>query len=89
VAGGRVNRNPIIRDVLAVSDSLTYHIGVPPGRIDIVHRIDGLTFVDAGLIVCGGRSARLRSTSSDAASFIRNKRATGRPKDLGDIEGTE
>jgi hypothetical protein len=23
------------------------------------------------------------------ASFIRNKRATGRPKDLGDIEGME
>jgi hypothetical protein len=68
---------------------ITYQIGVPPGRIDILTDLTGLTFAEAW-------SDRLRRPFGDLevdfigrASFIRNKRATGRPKDLGDIEGME
>ena len=68
---------------------VTYKIGVPRGRIDILTELTGLTFSDAW-------PDRLRRAFGDVevdfigrASFIRNKRATGRPKDLGDIEGME
>ena len=68
---------------------ITYQIGVPPGRIDILTDLTGLTFVEAW-------ADRLRRPFGDLEvdvigrqSFIRNKRATGRPKDLGDIEGME
>jgi hypothetical protein len=68
---------------------VTYQIGVPPGRIDILTDLTGLTFEQAW-------PDRLRHAFGDMevdfigrASFICNKRATGRPKDLGDIEGME
>ena len=68
---------------------ITYQIGVPPGRIDILTDLTGLTFAEAW-------TDRLRRPFGDLevdfigrASFIRNKRATGRAKDLGDIEGME
>ena len=70
-------------------EGVTYQIGVPPGRIDILTELTDLTFADAW-------ADRLRAPFGDVdvdfigrASFIRNKRATGRPKDLGDIEGME
>jgi hypothetical protein len=68
---------------------VTYQIGVPPGRIDVLTELTGLTFDEAW-------ADRLRRPFGDVdvdfigrASFIRNKRATGRPKDLGDIAGME
>lgn len=68
---------------------VTYQIGVPPGRIDILTELTSLTFAEAW-------ADRLRHPFADVdvdfigrASFIRNKRATGRSKDLGDIEGME
>ena len=70
-------------------EGVTYQIGVPPGRIDILTELTGLTFSEAW-------TDRVRHAFGDVevdfigrAAFIRNKRATGRPKDLGDIEGME
>ena len=70
-------------------EGVTYQIGVPPGRIDILTDLTGITFREAW-------GDRLRRPFGDVevdfigrTSFIRNKRATGRPKDLGDIEGME
>lgn len=69
------------------SPGVTYQIGVEPGRIDILTELTGLTFAAAW-------PERLRRPFGDVdvdfigrAAFIENKRATGRPKDLGDIEG--
>ncbi len=66
---------------------VTYQIGVAPGRIDILTELTGITFAEAW-------PDRLRRHFGDIEvdfigrdAFIRNKRATGRPKDLGDIEG--
>ena len=71
------------------SPGVTYQIGLPPGRIDILTDLTGLIFSDAW-------PDRVRRAFGDVevdfigrAWFIRNKRATGRPKDLGDIEGME
>jgi len=68
---------------------VTYQIGVPPGRIDILTELTGLSFADAW-------PDRVRRPFGDVevdfigrAAFIRNKRAMGRAKDLGDIEGME
>jgi hypothetical protein len=68
-------------------EGVTYQIGVAPGRIDILTQLTGLSFVEAW-------PDRMRRPFGDVdvdfigrAAFIRNKRATGRAKDLGDIEG--
>jgi hypothetical protein len=81
-----------LQDVQAsdfVTPGVTYQIGVPPGRIDILTDLTGLTFVEAW-------NDRVRRPFGDVdvdfigrAAFIRNKRATGRTKDLADIEGLE
>jgi hypothetical protein len=66
---------------------VTYQIGVAPGRIDILTDLTSLTFAEAW-------PGRLRKPFGDVTvdfigrdAFIRNKLATGRAKDLGDIEG--
>jgi hypothetical protein len=67
----------------------TYQMGVPPGRIDVLTDLTGITFEDAW-------PGRMRHHFGDVEvdyigreSFIRNKRAAARPKDLADIEGLE
>lgn len=68
---------------------ITYQIGVPPGRIDILTDLSGLTFVEAWTDRLRRPFGELDVDFIGRASFIRNKRATGRAKDLGDIEGME
>jgi hypothetical protein len=70
-------------------EGVTYQIGVPPGRIDILTELTGLGFSDAW-------PGRVRRSFGDVdvdfigrEAFVRNKRATGRPKDVVDIEGLE
>jgi hypothetical protein len=67
-------------------EGIVYQIGVPPGRIDILTDLTGLRFSDAW-------SGRMRRPFGDIEvdfigreAFIRNKRATGRTKDLADVE---
>lgn len=64
---------------------IVFQMGLPPGRIDVLTTITGVTFEEAW-------PARVRSAfgSADAdfigrAALVQNKRATGRPKDLGDL----
>ncbi len=68
------------------SPGVTYQLGVAPGRIDLLTELTGLTFAEAW-------PGRLRRPFGDIdvdfigrEAFIQNKRATGRAKDLGDIE---
>jgi hypothetical protein len=66
---------------------VTYQIGVAPARIDILTELTGLTFGEAW----PGRMRRpfgeIEADFIGREAFLRNKRATGRAKDLGDIEG--
>lgn len=64
---------------------VVYQIGLPPSRIDLLTEITGVTFDDAW---------RTReSTALEGATIfflgrdalVRNKQATGRPKDLADV----
>ena len=68
---------------------ITYQIGVPPGRIDILTELTGLTFAEAWVDRLRRPFGAVEVDFIGRAAFIRNKRATGRPKDLGDIEGME
>src|SRR5437762_6789739 len=66
---------------------VTYQIGVPPGRIDILTELTGLTFEEAWPGRQRGAFGDIQIDYIGKAAFIRNKRATGRLKDLADIEG--
>ena len=65
---------------------LIFQMGVPPNRIDIVTSIDGVEFAEAW-------AGRAQTTYSDQAvpvigrtELVRNKRASGRPQDLLDLD---
>ena len=66
---------------------VVYQIGVPPGRIDILTELTGLTFAEAWPARLRRPFGELEVDFIDRDSFVRNKRATGRLKDLSDIEG--
>lgn len=66
---------------------LVLQIGVPPVRIDVLTELTGLQFSDAWRSREPGRFGSLTVDFLGRDDFIRNKRATGRAKDLGDIEG--
>jgi len=63
-----------------------FQMGLPPVRIDVRTELTGLTFAEAW-------SGRMQATFGGFAAtvigrddFIRNKRALGRSRDLGDVE---
>ncbi len=82
-------------DALDVSpeDFATYdgvlQLGVPPNRIDILMRADGITFDEAvaggAVLVVEGRKVPIIGRRA----LLTNKRASGRLKDLADVEALE
>jgi len=81
---------PVADHGLTVKDLATpgmvYQIGLPPRRIDILTRISGVEFDDlwAGRIEREVDGLRLAFPGLD--DLVVNKRASGRPKDLLDVE---
>ena len=69
-----------------VQPGVVFQIGVPPGRIDVLTELSGITFAEAWPEREPGRFGDLTVDFLGRQAFIRNKRATGRLKDLGDIE---
>ncbi len=69
---------------------LVLQYGVPPNRIDLINDIDGVSFDE----VWTGRVDAVMSSDADdirlpfigRAELILNKAASGRPKDLDDLE---
>ena len=85
--GGRV---PGVRSPSSLGhDGIIVQFGVPPHRIDLINRIDGVSFEDAwrgreqAVLVGGKASMPLAYIGLDA--LIKNKKAAGRPKDLDDL----
>jgi len=66
---------------------VTYQIGVAPGRIDILTELTELTFAEAWPDRMRRPFGEIDVDFIGRSAFIHNKRATGRAKDLGDIEG--
>ncbi len=71
------------------SPGITLQIGIPPRRIDLLTEISGVQFDEAW----GDRSMHpfgpLTVPFLGKATLIRNKRATGRQKDLADLDFLE
>jgi hypothetical protein len=63
--------------------------GLPPYRIDILTGISGLTFDEAWRDRLDGEMLGVPVAFLGRDSFLRNKRASGRTKDLRDIETLE
>lgn len=64
-------------------------LGLPPNRIDIITQITGVDFAAAW---AGRVTAKLDDLSVPMlgrAELLKNKRATGRPKDLADADAIE
>jgi len=68
---------------------VVYQIGVPPRRIDILTELSGLTFAEAWTDRTRHPFGEVEVDFIGRSSLIRNKRATGRPQDLVDIDGME
>jgi hypothetical protein len=66
---------------------VAFQIGVPPGRVDVLTDLTGIAFADAWPGREAGRFGELTVDFIGREAFLRNKRATGRAKDLADIEG--
>lgn len=66
-----------------------YQIGLPPNCIDILTEISGVSYDEAAHETVAGHigSAAVRCIGIDA--MIRNKRATGRSKDVADADALE
>lgn len=75
---------------MAVSDftneRLVLQMGIEPNRIDILMGIDGVTFARAWKNRVGAKFGDLDIFVISRADLIRNKKASGRPQDLRDIE---
>lgn len=73
----------------ASAAGMIFQLGRPPNRIDLVTAIDGVSFKEAWE---GREAAILDGLPVNVLSkplLIRNKRASGRPKDLEDVRQLE
>ena len=60
-------------------------LGLPPNRVDIITRIDGIAFEDA---VADGDAFTVRGRRVPVIglkALLKNKRASGRPQDIADV----
>ena len=61
-------------------------LGFPPLRIDLLTELSGLSFEEAWADRVPGLLGEVQVHYVSRASLLKNKRATGRAKDLGDLE---
>lgn len=69
--------------------SLVFQIGIPPGRIDILTTISGVDFSDAWENRMHIRLDEITFDIIGRADLIRNKKTSGRPKDIADVAALE
>lgn len=68
-------------------DGSTLQIGLPPNRIDVLQRIDGVTFDEAWEHrIEGVFDGTIEISVISREDLIRNKLAVGRHQDLADVE---
>ena len=81
---------PLSAFEVGVEDFASYdgvlQLDVPPRRIDIINRADGITFAEA---IAHGESFTLEGCEIPVigrSALIKNKRAAGRPQDIADVK---
>ena len=70
-------------------DDFVYMFGRPPLRIDVLTAIDGVTFDESWAARTEGKLGGVAVSFIGRNEFLRNKRATGRTKDIADAEAVE
>ena len=65
---------------------IVFQMGLPPLRIDVLTELSGLTFSEAWPTRTRAAFGPVMADVIGREAFIKNKRATGRARDLGDIE---
>jgi hypothetical protein len=75
----------VTSDVLLRPDSVIA-IGIEPARIDLLNRIDGVSFAEASPGIVRGTYGAVSVNFIGREDLVRNKRASGRTRDLGDLE---
>jgi hypothetical protein len=65
---------------------IVFQMGLPPLRIDVLTELSGLTFTEAWSSRMQAAFGPVMADVIGREAFIKNKRATGRAKDLGDVE---
>lgn len=80
---------PLSAFEVGVEDFASYdgvlQLGVPPRRIDIINRADGITFAEA---IADGATFDLEGRKIPVigrSALIKNKRVAGRPQDIADV----
>lgn len=80
---------PLSAFEVGVEDFASYdgilQLGVPPRRIDIINRADGITFEEA---IADGETFELEGCKIPVigrSALIKNKRLAGRPQDIADV----
>lgn len=78
---------------LTISDlsrpGIVYQIGLPPRRIDILTEISGVSFEEAWPSRVLEEVGDLQVPFLGREALLRNKKASGRAKDLADVESLE
>ncbi len=84
---------PLSAFEVGVEDFASYdgilQLGLPPVRIDIINRADGITFAEA---VADGNSFELDGCEIPViglAALLKNKRAAGRAQDIADVKALQ
>jgi hypothetical protein len=65
---------------------IVFQMGMPPFRIDVLTELSGLSFGEAWPSRISAEFGPLTVAVIGRDAFIKNKRATGRARDLADIE---
>jgi hypothetical protein len=68
------------------ADGTLFQMGIPPERIDILQKIDGVTFDEAWANRIEGTVDDIPACIISRKDMIRNKLASGRLQDLADVE---
>ncbi len=71
------------------SPGIVYQIGLAPVRVDLLTELTGLTFTEAWADRIERPFGPVNVNFIGRTAFILNKRATGRTRDLVDIEGLD
>jgi hypothetical protein len=84
---------PLSAFEVGVEDFASYdgvlQLGVPPRRIDIINRADGITFAEA---IAAGESFDIEGCKIPVIgrdALLKNKRAAGRPQDVADVKALD
>lgn len=68
---------------------IVFQMGLPPARIDVLTALSGVTFAEAWPDRVRAPFGEVTVDVIGRDAFVANKRATGRAKDLGDIESLD